>query len=271
MSSTGAIPAASQAAQSVSSLGAQISSAVSQGLSAPGITRVAVPPRPADQPLVQPKKKAPALVPARDQKGGKSALATAPTANTAAGVENLGLDNASQGAAAQVTKSFEQLPQAHGLQRIYRTADGAAAYLDQETWTNHIVRHHITEPPNARGKRTTTWWPVVHANGAPSMNQDQVLDLIGEAIASVKPGKGVRGTQLIQHEITDEQRAKDLGVSEIKVSLAPDGKVLSAYPSRGENVLAVKEAEPQVPDAGSYDDPDAPVAAPGAASPTRFG
>lgn len=118
---------------------------------------------------------------------------------------------------------------------------GGTFYLEVERWLDHIRATHVVEAPNARGKRTTTWWPVMHSvSGRATMTDDDVVAVICDAVLKGDWQNAPRGTLLAVYDLPAEQAAA-FGVSEVKVSVAPDGRILSAYPARGENVLAVRE------------------------------
>lgn len=142
---------------------------------------------------------------------------------------------------ATVKRGTRMLPAAAGMVIFARTPRGETVYLEQERWERHVVPYHITQPPTPRGKSTTTWWPVLHsALGHSTMTLEQVLDLIADAVRLGHWQNAPRGTRLAVYQVPDPQ-AQVLGVSEVKVSTAPDGRILSAYPSAGANVLAVRE------------------------------
>lgn len=240
------ITAQVQAAQAAQLSGAA-NSPVNQALvGVPGLARVHVPPREPGEQLVRPKRGANPMSPPRAQQGGDSALATASTSGASDGAHLIGRrphDAVDERAPRQGRASYEQLPNRSGLIGYARTngGTGSLVYLEQERWHNHIRPHHITDTPQARGKRTTTWWPVLHsATGARTMNDAQVVGVIMDAVRDGHWQNAPRGTVLSVYELP-EQQARDYGVSEVKVSAAPDGRILSAYPSRGSNVLAVRE------------------------------
>jgi len=146
---------------------------------------------------------------------------------------------------AGVKRGTSLLPSAAGLALFTRTPRGETVYLESDRWEHHVVAHHVTSPPQARGKATTTWWPVVHSStGYSSMSLDQVLDLIVDTVRFGHWQNAPRGTRLAVYQVP-EQQAQVLGVSEVKVSTAPDGRILSAYPTAGTNVLAVRERTAQ--------------------------
>lgn len=188
------------------------------------------------------------MVPPRTQDGGRSPLSTASVADVSHGAVLVGERPDSpvdHRAARQGHAGTDQLPSRSDLLAFTRTSRGDLVYLEQERWHNHIRPHHITDTPNARGKRTTTWWPVRYsATGASSMSENQVVGMIMDAVARGHLMNAPRGTLLSVYEVPDEQ-ARTTGVSEVKVSIAPDGRILSAYPSLGSNVLAVRELTPE--------------------------
>lgn len=247
-----------QAAQSAK-LASVPSSAVQQALvGVPGLARVPLPPRGSGEELVRPKRAANTMSAPRSQDGGDSPLATASLQGTADGADLIGErpdTPVEERAPRQGQAGTEQLPTKAGLVAYARTngGTGSMVYLEQDRWHNHIRQHHIVEPPNARGKRTTTWWPVEHtATGKKTMNDNQVVGVIMDAVRDGHWQNAPRGTVLSVYELPSDQ-AQSYGVSEVKVSAAPDGRILSAYPSRGENVLAVRElsASEQAPAAQS--------------------
>jgi hypothetical protein len=137
------------------------------------------------------------------------------------------------------------LPSAANLIAFTRNKRGETIYLERKRWDDHILPNHVTTPPQMRGKSTTTWWPVMHtATGYRSMTEEQVIDLTMEACREGHWQNAPRGTRLCVYHLPD-QEAQILGVSEVKVSTAPDGRILSSYPTAGSNVLAVKELAPE--------------------------
>ena len=196
--------------------------------------------------------------------GGASPLATASVGGAADGAHLLGESSSSpvhERAPRQGRAGSAQLPARAGLVGYARTngGTGALVFLESERWFNHIRPHHVTDPPTARGKRTTTWWPVLHsATGAQTMNDAQVVGVIMDAVRDGHWQNAPRGTVLSVYELPHAQ-ARQYGVSEVKVSAAPDGRILSAYPSRGDNVLAVRELSPEEQQASSYASAQTPV------------
>lgn len=137
------------------------------------------------------------------------------------------------------------LPQSADLIAFTLNIRGERIYLERDRWIHHIMPNHVTRSPEVRGKTTTTWWPVVHsATGYRSMTEEQVVDLIMDAARLGHWQNAPRGTRLAVYHPPHEV-AQVLGVSEVKVSTAPDGRILSAYPTAGSNVLAVKELAPE--------------------------
>ncbi len=224
-----------------------------QALSAvPGLALVAVPPRNPNEPLIRPKRSAHPMHPPREQRGGASPLATVSVRAALTGAEQMqdhGRDAVEEHASHQSRAGLDQLPARSGLIAYARThaGTGSLVYLEADRWHNHIRTHHITDSPTARGKRTTTWWPVQHAaTGVASMNETQVVGVIMDAVRNGHWQNAPRGTVLSVYELPQDQ-AQHFGVSEVKVSAAPDGRILSAYPSRGSNVLAVREMPEHAP------------------------
>jgi len=74
----------------------------------------------------------------------------------------------------------------------------------------------------------------------PTMSESDVVMVIMDAVRNGHWQNAMKGTRLATYELPLEQ-ADRFGVSEVKVSVAPDGRILSAYPARGWNVLAVRE------------------------------
>ncbi|MBC7461961.1 MAG: hypothetical protein H7287_11415, partial [Thermoleophilia bacterium] len=138
--------------------------------------------------------------------------------------------------------SAGQLPSANGLAIYTKNARGDQVYLPTDR-LQHILDVHVNGDPSLRGKRSTTYWPVKHALNGPSMTEQDVTKVMTEAIQKGTIRNEVRDTRMIDYELPDAQ-ADAYGVSEVKVSLAPDGLVLSAYPSAGDNVFATYEVNP---------------------------
>ncbi len=136
-----------------------------------------------------------------------------------------------------------RMPSRHGLVAYTHTERGDVVYLTQERWL-HIRENHMDPAPQPRGKRTTTWWPTRHAVDGPSMTDTQVIGVIVDTLRNGVLRNEVRDTRMAEYALPTEQR-EAYGVSEAKVSMAPDGLVLSAYPGAGENVLAVYELGPE--------------------------
>lgn len=112
-------------------------------------------------------------------------------------------------------------------------------------------------------KSMTTYWPVRYtASGMQTMTVQQVVDVIMDAARLGTWHNAPKGTRLAIYELPVEQ-AQRFGVSEVKVSAAPDGRILSAYPSAGWNVYAVKVVPQQQPQMA------APVTASGMPAPRR--
>jgi hypothetical protein len=141
-------------------------------------------------------------------------------------------------------KGHRMLPHGANLVAFMRTRRGDQVFLENERWHGHIRPVHVTQPPTPRGKGTTTMWPVHYsAKGAPTMTEEQVLKVIADAVAFGDLENAPKGTLLSIYDVPLEQ-AREFGVSEVKVSITPNGRVLSAYPTRGDNVLAVRELRP---------------------------
>jgi hypothetical protein len=132
-----------------------------------------------------------------------------------------------------------RMPSRHGLVAYATTARGDRVYLTQERWL-HIREYHMDPVPQPRGKRTTTYWPTRHAVGRASMTDQEVIQAIVDSVRKGTLRTEVRDTRMAEYDLPFEQ-AREYGVSEVKVSMAPDGLILSSYPGSGENVLAVYE------------------------------
>lgn len=208
----------------------------------PGLARVPLPSRPEGVPRSEPKKAAGPMVAPRSLDGGSSPLAPGSLADARGSYELLGqqpdaggetnvLANASDGA--------WRLPSRHGLVAYTTNVRGDRVYLTQERWL-HIRENHMDPAPQPRGKRTTTYWPTRHAVDGPSMTDQQVIGVIVDAARKGTLRTEVRDTRMAEYDLPADERAA-YGVSEAKVSMAPDGLVLSAYPGAGDNVLAVYE------------------------------
>jgi hypothetical protein len=141
------------------------------------------------------------------------------------------LDDAQEGAF--------RMPSRHGLVAYTTTDRGDRVYLTQERWL-HIREYHMDPQPQPRGKRTTTYWPTRHAVERATMTDQQVISAIVDSVRKGTLRTEVRDTRMAEYDLPWEQ-AKEYGVSEVKVSMAPDGLILSSYPGAGENVLAVYE------------------------------
>lgn len=136
-----------------------------------------------------------------------------------------------------------RMPSRHGLVAYTQNSRGDSVYLTQERWL-HIRENHMDPAPQPRGKRTTTYWPTRHAVDGPSMTDQQVVGAIVDAARKGVLRTEVRDTRMAEWDLPPDQRAA-YGVSEVKVSMAPDGMMLSAYPGAGDNVLAVYEMNPE--------------------------
>jgi uncharacterized protein YndB with AHSA1/START domain len=150
---------------------------------------------------------------------------------------------AAPGALSAAGEGAWRMPSRHGLVAYTTNARGDAVYLTQERWL-HIRENHMDPAPQPRGKRTTTYWPTRHAVEQPTMSEQQVIGVIVDAARKGALRTEVRDTRMAEYDLPADQRAA-FGVSEAKVSMAPDGLVLSAYPGAGENVLAVYEMTPE--------------------------
>ncbi len=210
----------------------------------PLLATVYLPPRDPSVPRVLPRRPANQFGQPRLQGGGESALATMPLGTGRDGALLLA-DRRPRGqqSAPQAQNGSELLPSRNGLMMYARTPRGEVVYLERSRWVKHIKPQHVTNAPEARGKRTTTWWPVMHArNGSGSMTEQQVLNVITDAVRLGHWQNAPKGTMLSVYELPADQAAA-YGVSEVAVSTAPDGRMLSAYPTAGDNVLAVREVD----------------------------
>lgn len=211
---------------------------------APGLERVDVA-FPQIQTAKQPPLAKPGQAP-RQQDAGNSPLASSSLAEGAAGAnssseELVAPQSGGKGGPLLGQSGAGMLPQSAGLIGFSKDVR-YPAYLEQARMESHIVPAHITDQPQARGKRTTTWWPVHHsASGTASMTMDDVQQVILDAMSKGRWQNAPKGTRLAVYDLPADE-AKRFGVSQVKVSAAPDGRVLSAYPSAGSNVLAVREA-----------------------------
>lgn len=149
---------------------------------------------------------------------------------------------AASGSIATAHAGAWRMPSRHGLVAYTHNVRGDTVYLTQERWL-HIRENHMDQAPAPRGKRTTTYWPTSHAVGQPSMSDQEVIGVIVDAARHGMLRTEVRDTRMAQYDLPAAQR-DIFGVSEAKVSMAPDGLVLSAYPGAGDNVLAVYETSP---------------------------
>jgi uncharacterized protein YndB with AHSA1/START domain len=134
-----------------------------------------------------------------------------------------------------------RMPSRHGLVAYTTNERGETVYLTQERWL-HIRENHMDQAPQPRGKRTTTYWPTRFTadGGAPTMSEQQVIGVIVDTARQGVLRNEVRDTRMAEYDLPREQ-AESYGVSEAKVSMAPDGLILSAFPGTGNGVLAVYE------------------------------
>lgn len=146
---------------------------------------------------------------------------------------------AAPGSLAAARDGAWRMPSRHGLVAYTQNSRGDVVYLTQERWL-HIRENHMDPAPAPRGKRTTTYWPTSHAVEAPTMTDQDVIGVIVDAARNGMLRTEVRDTRMAEFDLPASQRDA-FGVSEAKVSMAPDGLVLSAYPGAGDNVLAVYE------------------------------
>lgn len=211
-------------------------------LHSPGLARIPLPSRPDGVPRTQPKKPAGPMVDPRALEGGKSPLAPMYLQDARASVDQIGArsDDAGEQVVVEDAKvGAAKLPSRHGLVAYTTNERGDKVYLTQERWL-HIRENHMDQDPAPRGKRTTSYWPTKHAVDEPSMTDSQVIGVIVDTARKGTLRTEVRDTRMAEYDLPREQ-AEAYGVSEAKVSMAPDGLVLSAYPGAGDNVLAVYE------------------------------
>jgi hypothetical protein len=212
----------------------------------PGLARVPLPARPEGTPRAMPKKPAGPMVAPRELQGGHSPIAPGALFDARRSVDAIGADGAPDDSGEHnVLRNAQEgawrMPSRHGMVAYTQNARGDNVYLTQERWL-HIRENHMDPAPSPRGKRTTTYWPTSHAVEGPSMSDQQVIGVIVDAVRKGTLRTEVRDTRMAEYDLPAEQRAA-YGVSEAKVSMAPDGLVLSAYPGAGDNVLAVYEMQ----------------------------
>jgi len=208
----------------------------------PGLAQIPLPSRPDGMPRLAPKKPAGPMVAPRTLEGGQSPLAPGSLFDARASVDGIGEQPDDLGETqvlANAKNGAWRMPSRHGLVAYTTNARGDSVYLTQERWL-HIRENHMDQSPQPRGKRTTTFWPTSHAIAGPSMNEQQVIGVIVDAARKGTLRTEVRDTRMSEYDLPADQAAA-YGVSEAKVSMAPDGLVLSAYPGAGDNVLAVYE------------------------------
>jgi hypothetical protein len=119
----------------------------------------------------------------------------------------------------------------------------STVYLTEDQWS-HIKEGHIEGPPTTRGKKKSTYWPVVmSATGRATMSEQDVVSATFDAVRG-NPGESVvqramQGLQLYRyrHPQNDEQ---ERGVGFTQVAVTPFGEIRSSYPTGGWNVLAVQ-------------------------------
>jgi hypothetical protein len=213
---------------------------------APGLARVPLPARPDGTPRAQPKKPAGPMVAPRELEGGHSPLAPGSLQDARGSADSIGaqVDTGGEGEVlANAQEGARLMPSRHGLVAYGKTSRGDNVYLTQERWL-HIRENHMDPAPQPRGKRTTTYWPTSHAVEGPSMTDQQVVGVIMDTVRKGTLRTEVRDTRMAEYDLPTPQR-EAYGVSEAKVSMAPDGLVLSAYPGAGDNVLAVYETTPE--------------------------
>lgn len=211
-------------------------------LHSPGLARIPLPARPEGVPRTQPKKPAGPMVEPRVLDGGRSPLAPMYLQDARSSVDQIGArpdDTGDQAVVEDAKLGAAKLPSRHGLVAYTTNERGDKVYLTQERWL-HIRENHMDQTPQPRGKRTTSYWPTKHAVNEPSMTDSQVIGVIVDTARKGTLRTEVRDTRMAEYDLPREQ-SDAYGVSEAKVSMAPDGLVLSAYPGAGDNVLAVYE------------------------------
>lgn len=210
----------------------------------PGLAQVPLPAT--DEAIAQPKKPAGPMTTPRDLDGGRSPLAPAPIGDGYASAALLG-EAPDAGGESHVVQtaaaSAEKMPGRHGLVFFTRTPRGDVGYLTHDRWM-HIRENHIVQPPAPRGKRTTTFFPVQYALNSPTMSEADVKAVLAETVQRGVLRNEVRDTRLAEHNL-DPERAERWGLRGIKVSMAPDGMLLSGYGTQGDNMLAVREVSPE--------------------------
>lgn len=208
----------------------------------PGLAQIPLPPRPSGVPPSVSKKPLAPMVAARNLNGGASPLAPTYLQEARSGFNNIGKQAQKDGKFSSLSDAHNgsaMMPSRHGLVAYTTNPAGQKVYLTKDRW-NHIVDNHMEAQPQPRGKRTTTYWPTRYAVNSPSMNEQDVLDTIIKSARKGHYSNEVRDTRMAQYDL-DSDSANKFGVSEAKVSMAPDGLILSAYPGAGSNVLAVYE------------------------------
>jgi hypothetical protein len=210
----------------------------------PGLAKLPLPGRPDGVPRQVPKKPAGPMGAPRSLDGGNSPLAPGSLADARGSYELLGDQPQDDGEANVLANAQEgawRMPSRHGLVAYTTNDRGDAVYLTQDRWL-HIRENHMDAAPQPRGKRTTTYWPTRYTadGGSPTMNDQQVIGVIIDAARKGTLRNEVRDTRMAEYDLPADQ-AEAYGVSEAKVSMAPDGLVLSAFPGAGRNVLAVYE------------------------------
>lgn len=220
--------------------------ATNQALVGLGLAQVPVPTP--TEPLIPPKRSADPLNPARMQNQGTSPLATASVAATAGGVTILGdiYDPEAGGTAGgQAEASGDLLPGRHGLVAYGLDSRNSTVYLTEDQW-DHIKEGHVEGPPTTRGKKKSTYWPVVmSATGRATMSEQDVIAATFDAVRG-NPGESVvqramQGLQLYRYRHPQAEESST-GVGFTQVAVTPYGEIRSSYPTGGWNVLAVQEA-----------------------------
>lgn len=208
----------------------------------PGLAQIPLPARPEGVPRTTPRKPAGPMVAPRSLEGGRSPLAPDAVYDARSSADAIGRRPDSGGEANVLADAGEgawRMPSRHGLVAYTTNARGDRVYLTQERWL-HIRENHMDAAPQPRGKRTTTFWPTRHAVESPSMTDQDVIGVIVDAARRGALRTEVRDTRMSEYDLPADEAAA-YGVTEAKVSMAPDGLVLSAYPGAGPNVLAVYE------------------------------
>jgi hypothetical protein len=237
------IPVAAQrvAQPSIPSAPVAAATTVQQLANVPGLVRVQLPIRQNDDQPRRPRKPAARLQAPRDLNRGFSPFAPAAIANAGEGADLIGKQGSRDGGTAkgQGAQSQALTPNANGV-IAYANTENGTVFLEKERWFNHIRTNHVIDPPTGRRKGQQTWWPVQYsANGQASMDETHVVSMTMDAVRNGTWKNAMKGTLAVEYAVPQDQ-ADQTGVSEVLVSVAPTGRILSSYPTKGNNVLAVR-------------------------------